>query len=210
MIAPAIPSHGKSAPAWHAPFLAMMPLIVRYARIALCHLKPEARQDAVEEVVASAMIAYARLVELGKAELAYPSALARYAVAQFRHGRRVGNRLRIGDVLSPYAQTKKRFTVERLDHFDEDEGCWMEAVVEDTRTPPPDQAAFRIDFTEWLARQSPRDRQIAESLAVGHRPGEVAGRLGISPGRVSQLRRQLRASWADFQGESTAPAAASA
>lgn len=53
-----IPTQPASAPAWHAGFLAFLPAVVRQASRAFRHLKPEARHDAVEEVVA-----YARLVE---------------------------------------------------------------------------------------------------------------------------------------------------
>ena len=65
-----------SVPRWHQPFLKMLPAIHRHARIAFRHLDPEARAEMVEEVVANAFVAYQRLVELGKADLAYPTPLA--------------------------------------------------------------------------------------------------------------------------------------
>ena len=86
-----IASQPQSAtPAWHAGFLAMLPAIVNHAGITFRHLNPEARQDAVAECVANALVAYARLAELGKESLAYPTVLAIYAVRQYRDGRRVG------------------------------------------------------------------------------------------------------------------------
>ena len=55
----------KSAPpAWHAQFLAMLPVIRTQARFAFRHLDPEAREDAVEEAIANALVAFVRLVEL--------------------------------------------------------------------------------------------------------------------------------------------------
>ena len=122
----------------------MLPVIRNYADSAFRHLDPEGREDAVHEVVANVVVAFARLVELGKSHLAYPTVLARYGVAQLREGRRVGNRLRISEVLSEYAQRKKGFAVDRLDRFDKESGEWIEAIVEDARTPVPDQVAFRI------------------------------------------------------------------
>src|SRR3972149_6827309 len=120
MIAPRKPvCRQASPPDWHRQFLAMLPVIRDYADHAFRHLAPEGREDAVHEVVANAVVAFARLVELGKPHLASPTVLARYGVAQLREGRRVGNRLRIGEVLSEYAQRKKGFAVERLDCFDE-------------------------------------------------------------------------------------------
>jgi FixJ family two-component response regulator len=64
-----------------------------------------------------------------------------------------------------------------------------------------DQAGFRIDFPAWLSRLSPRDRQVAEALALGHTNGDVARRFGVSSGRVAQLRRELHDSWREFHGE---------
>ena len=175
-------------PAWHEQFVAMLPTIRNYARSAFGHLDRESRDDAVEEVVAKAFVAFARLVELDKVELAFATVLARYGIAQFRDGRRVGSSLRIRDVLSPYAQRKKRFVVERLDHFDKDAKEWGEAIVEDHRTPVPDQVAFRIDFpsrrlqtsaTGGLQRRWPWGTPPAKS------PGDSRFRLAGSANSVA-------------------------
>ena len=74
----------KSVPAWHAGFLAMLPAIIKQVRFAFRHLGPEARTEALQNCIANAMIAYARLYELGRIALAYPSVLGRYAIAQTR------------------------------------------------------------------------------------------------------------------------------
>ena len=47
----------QNPPAWHAGFMAILPSIRRKARIAFRHLKPEAREDAVQETVANACLA---------------------------------------------------------------------------------------------------------------------------------------------------------
>ena len=209
MIAPKKPVRRQASPPdGHRQFLAMLPVIGNYADHAFRHLDPEGREDAVHEVLANAVVAFARLVELGKPHLAYPTVLARYGVARLRQGRRVGNRLRIGEVLSEYAQRQKGFAVERLDRFEERRGCWQQIVVEDRRAGPAEVACLRIDFADWLALQPKRNRQIAESLAVGDTPCEVARRFSLSQGRISQLRRALRESWNAFQGEEPAAAIA--
>ena len=190
-----------SLPDWHQQFLKMLPVIRKYANNAFQHLDTEGREDAVHEVIANALVAFARLVQLGKADLAYPTVLARYGAAQLREGRRVGNRRRVSEVLAEYAQRKKGFVVERLDRFRKESGEWLEAVVEDPRTPVPDQVAFRIDFPAWLNSQTKRNRRIAEALAVGSTTGEVARRFKLSPGRISQLRQQFHQSWQEFQGD---------
>jgi len=187
----------------------MLPAIHRQARVAFRHLPPEAKQDAVEEVVCNTIVAYARLAELGKTDLAYPSVLARYGIAQVRDGRRIGAKLNIRDPLSGYCQRKKNVVVERLDKFDEEENAWQEAVVQDTRSAPvPDIVAFRCDFPAWLETLSRRDHRIAETLAIGHSTSAVAIRFGVSPGRVSQLRRELHDSWKEFTGGADGPSPA--
>ena len=62
----------QAAARWHRAFLEMLPAIQERARMALGHLDYEARSEAVQEVVAAALAAYVRLVELGRADLAYP------------------------------------------------------------------------------------------------------------------------------------------
>jgi DNA-directed RNA polymerase specialized sigma24 family protein len=197
----------KRVPNWQQPFLEMLPAIKNYARRAFRDRDPEAREDAVQEVLANAAVAFARLAELDKIDLAYPQVLARYAIAQYHDGRRVGSRLRIGDVMSPYAKRKKGFRVESLDRFDKESGEWLEAVVEDTHTPVPEQVAFRIDFPTWLQSQTKRNRRIATALALGHGTGEVARRFNVSAGRVSQLRREFCQSWKEFHDEPALAAA---
>jgi hypothetical protein len=49
--------------------------------------------------------------------------------------------------------------------------------------------------------QNRRNRQIAERLSLGHSTAQVARQFGVSPGRISQIRRELHDSWVQFAGE---------
>ncbi len=131
---------------------------------------------------------------------ALPSPLVRFAITQIRVGRRVGSRLRIGDALSSYAQYRKEFSVERLDHFSEEKGCWGEILVEDKRATPADVAACRIDFAEWLRRLTARLRKIALALAAGETTSAAARMFSVTPARISQIRDLLKRSWEAYQG----------
>ena len=195
------------APAWHAAFMRLAPVICREARFAFRQLDPEARAEAIQEVLVAALVTFVRLVELGKPHLAYPTVLARYGIAQYRCGRRVGSRLNIRDVSSPYAQRKKKFVVERLDHFSAKQDVWREVLVEDKRATPADIAAVRIDFADWLKSLSRRRRRIANLLATGESTAAAAKKFRVTPGRISQIRRKLEQSWRTFQGEETSAAA---
>jgi hypothetical protein len=196
-------------PKWHEVFLRMLPAIVTHAKIAFRHLDPEAREEAMQETVCNACRAVARLAELGKLDLAYPSVLANFACSQVKDGRKVGCKMNVNDVLSPYCQQRKNVKVESIDHFDDEENGWREAVIVDTRSSPvPDVVAFRCDFSDWLASLPRRDCHIAESLAVGNRTSEVAKQFDVSDCRISQLRRELAESWREFVGDEPATAVA--
>jgi DNA-directed RNA polymerase specialized sigma24 family protein len=179
----------------------MLPAICLHARICFRRLDPEAREEAVQEVLCNAMRAYVRLVELGKVDVAYPTVLARYGVAQVRDGRKVGAKLNIRDVMSPYCQRQKGVVVERLDLYDAEEDAWREILVEDRHAGPADVAATRMDFDGWLQSLPKRLRKIATVLATSETTSATARRFGVSDGRVSQIRRELYNAWRRFVGE---------
>jgi hypothetical protein len=202
MIAPAKPSsRERDARASNGRFLEMLPVIRRYARIAFRDLNPEARAELVEESIANAFVAFRRLVEQGKAELAYATPLAMYAIKQVKAGRRVGSKLNIGDVSSRHCQLRKGVRVGRLDHYDKDAEQWKEILIEDHRAGPAEIAAVRIDFGDWLASLPGRLRKIVSTLATGESTVAAAKRFGVSAARISQLRGELKASWHGFQGK---------
>ncbi len=191
----------QSSPSWQSVFVAILPDIQSYLAFAFRQLYGDDRDEAVQEALANACLACARLVQRGCPERVFPTTLARFAVAQVRAGRQVGTRLNVRDVLSPYARMRKGIVVERLDRFDRSDGEWRECVLEDHRTPVFDQVQFRIDFPDWLSQLSQRDRRLAVWLALGNAPGQTARRFHISAGRVSQLRQEFYDSWRAFLGE---------
>ncbi len=191
----------RSQPAWHAAFLKMLPAIQSQARWAFRKLRPEEREEAIQEVVANCAAAFARLVERNKPQVASASSLTRFAVAQYRDGRRVTGRKSLNDALSSRAQLRKRFEVLRLDCGDCQEGTWQDMIVEDRRVGPAEIAACRIDFAAWLKLLPRRLRKIALTLASGETTSAAAKKFAVSAARISQLRRLLKQSWDGFQGE---------
>ena len=203
MIAFANPSSDEFPPSadWHAPFLRMLPAIRTQARFGFRNLRLEARAEAVQEVIANAFVAYRRLVELGHEDLAYPTPLAQYAIAQIREGRQIGNRLNVHDITSRYCQRRMGIRIDRLNRFDDRRQSWVELVLEDRNATPAEIAILRIDFRRWLALLPRRHRCIAQKLAIGETTKTVAQQYGVSAGRISQLRRELQEAWREFQGE---------
>ena len=203
-----MPAAKRSVPRWHKTFLAMLPLIRQHAQVSFRQLDPEARSEAVQAVIANALVAFRRLVELGKTDVAFPSPLARYGVAQVRAGRRVGASLNCKDISSLHCQNKKRLTLERLDYYDTEEMCWAEVLVEDRHAGPAETAASRIDFASWLRSLSRQKRKVATALATGESTQTTARKFNLSPGRVSQLRNELKKAWEMFVGDIPTPGAA--
>ena len=182
-------------------FLEMLPLIRSNARLAFRRLQPEHKNELVQEVVANAYCAFSALVSRGKANLAYATPLANYAIRRVRAGRRVGTKLNCHDASSVVAQRRWGFTLNHLPSNSSGAKIWCEILADDTLTPVPDQVAFRLDFPAWLKIQSRRKRELAKFLALGNSATEAAQRFGVSVPRISQLRNELQASWQEFQGE---------
>ncbi len=185
-------------------FEGLLPAIRQHAQVAFCSRQWEEREELISEVVANAYCAFHRLVERGKTELAYATPLAWYAIRQVRSGRRVGTKMNTHDVTSRYCQQSKGITVERLDLFDPEQDTWQEVLVEDRHATPADIAVTRIDFAVWLGGLSKHRRQIAKVLARGETTKATAKRFGLSPARISQLRREFQEAWQAFQGEPSA------
>lgn len=203
MIALAHPATDKSRndESFRNRFVAMLPAIREQARVAFRGSALNERDELIAEVVANCYIAFVRLCERGREDIAYPTPLAMYAIKQIRSGRQVGTNLNIHDVTSTYCQRNKNVAVKRLDQFDCEQGAWLEVLVEDRRSNPAELAASRIDFGEWLRSLPGRLRQIAKVLASGESTSSTAKRFGVSRGRISQIRRELSSAWDVFHGE---------
>jgi uncharacterized protein YicC (UPF0701 family) len=182
-------------------FLSILPAIKEQARFAFRNEDPDRRAELTAEVVANCWAAFVRLVERGMIDVVYPTPLAGFAIKQVLVGRRVGAKLNVRDVSSEYCQARKQITVERLDKFDERKGEWKEVLVEDRHAGPADTAAARIDIGEWFNRLPKHKRRIAKTLATGETTKTTARKFGVSPGRISQTRRELQKAWQDFQGD---------
>jgi RNA polymerase sigma factor (sigma-70 family) len=188
-------------PEWQDRFMQLVPRIRRYAEMRFRGLSGDAHDDMVQETIARALVDFLRLRERNKESMAYATPLARFAVAHVQHGRRVGNRLNARDVSSEYCQRRQGILRHSLDSDDGCDKTWHEALLESKHSSPAEVATARIDVARWLATLPKRSRKLAECLAVGNTTASTARSFGVSPGRVSQLRRELCEAWYAFQGE---------
>jgi hypothetical protein len=191
---------GLSLHALQATFLvSVWPRVVTHGRVYFRHLRRADREEAVQEMVGLSWMWFVRLAGRGQDGSRFASGLARFAARAVRSGRRVCGQESGRDALSPSAQRRHRFLVSSLPEFSTlSDNLLSEALADNTQTPPDEQAAFRADFAAWRASRNERDRQILHDLMVGERTRDVAARHGITPGRVSQLRRELHDDWERF------------
>jgi hypothetical protein len=79
--------------------------------------------------------------------------------------------------------------------------AFEERLRDNTVTPAPEAAAFRIDFPAWLVQLGPRNREIAQDMALDLGTHELAARHKVSAGRISQMRREFCMDWRRFHGQ---------
>ena len=91
---------------WQPNFIAMLPEIQQKLRLAFCHLDLEAREDAIEEGIVHSLLAYVRLHEQGRDEVATPSSLAWYSSRQVKRGGQAGGRMNLARDGSCYARLR--------------------------------------------------------------------------------------------------------
>ena len=161
------------------------------------------RDEKVQSATCLAWKAYRELRIQNKQDRIFPSIIADFACRHARDGREVGGNLNCRDVLSPRCQRRNGFSVTGFGNVHELPPELHEALGQHDRSPVPDQVAFRVDFPRWLRTIPSKARKTARMLMMGHGTGKVSRMVGISPGRVSQLRRELLESWCQFLGEPT-------
>jgi hypothetical protein len=194
--------------------LDIMPRIESQARVYFRGIKCSVKKaDCIAEVVAIAWKWFCRLMKRGKDATQFVGALAALAARAVWSGRRACGKERANDVLSPVAQRRHGFVVLSLPSPRQahealyDVGgqrmrdLMEERLADNTVTPPPEQAAFRIDFPVWLKTLTARERRIIRAMMLNERTKELSSKFEISPGRVSQMRREFQNDWRHFVGD---------
>ena len=205
-----------SLDALHQRFLPLVPRIETHAGIVFRGIRcADTRADLITETIALAWKWFVRLAEQGKDAADFVSALATLATRAVKSGRKLTGQEKAKDVLSSVAQRRHGFIVERLpistrtamtDLYGDPQGqevldAYEERLADNTVTPPPDAAAFRIDFPQWLAQWSDRDRRIIGDMMRDERTRDLAAKYGVTAGRVSQWRQAYLEDWNRFHGE---------
>jgi hypothetical protein len=168
------------------------------------------REEAMAEARAGCWVAWHGLLGRGKDPVAVGvCGIAENACRAVRNGRTVGRNRAAGptapDIHHPKARRATGLRVVSIERLAErSSGAWRDWLASESGYGPADEAAFRIDFASWLGGLPSRKRRMAELLAGGWRTCEVAYRLGVTAGAVSQARSWLASSWERFQADAGA------
>jgi len=199
-----------------ARFQSLLPRIEICARYHFRRIQcPDSRADRIAETIAMCWKWFVCLAERGEDGAGFITTIASLAARAVQSGRRVCGQESAKDVMSWSAQRRHGFRVESLprstrrafdDVYAEVGGqqaidAYEERLQDNTATPPPDAAAFRIDFPDWLGTRTSRDRKIIARMVLDERTQDLSRRFGVSPGRISQLRREYHEDWQRFHGE---------
>jgi hypothetical protein len=189
-------------------FLLHLPQFQTHARFAFRRVAcPQTRDDRVAEALALAWKHFVTLSARGRRPEMFVTTLALRCTQAVKAGRKLVGNEGGRDVMSPVARVRHGFAVGRLPEAEANKDLsslpadLSQALVDNTRSAVPEQVAFRVDFPRWRASLRERDRAVLDALAGGERGQEVARRFNISPGRVSQLRREFREGWEVFHRE---------
>jgi hypothetical protein len=156
-----------------------------------------------------------RLTERGKDVFTFPAAFAALVARAVKCGRRLCGQEKAKEVLSFVAQQRHGFRIELLPQstrcphdnlYATPDGqalhdAFEERLRDNTQTPVPDQVAFRIDFPAWLQTLTGRERRLVRAMARNERTTDLSKEFEVSPGRISQMRREFRDDWLRFTGE---------
>lgn len=195
-------------------FLAIMQSVSTHAAIMFRHIRSEHdREDFVQETLCIAWKWTLRMVEQQKDPREFPSTVATLAAKHVRSGRKfVGGKIGTKDALSRIAQARHGFTVQLLPastataheqlygtvRGQQRHDAMEEMLQEHDRSPVPDQAAFRIDFTTWRLSYDQRRRAMIDEMIQGESTTELSEKFRVSQGRISQMRREFQAAWRSY------------
>lgn len=167
----------------------------------LCERFPGNREmieELTQEARGLAWKAYLSIIDNGKQPDDYPAVIAYRACQAALKGRKTAAQEKSTSISNPQTQAKQKIQRMPLDRQAE--------TVLQRKAPPavPDQVAFEIDYSEWLAKQGTKG-PIIDGMVAGETTQNLAGRFGKSPGRISQIRREAYDDWTERSRHDESP-----
>ncbi len=188
----------------HAYYETIRPQIETHGRICFRHVKCKQRlADLIAEMVALGWKWFVSLMLRGKDPRTFLAMFNKRLGQHIKCGRRICGKEKARDVMASPTQQHEGFVVQSLPQYDTgvDDNKAIDALRDNTRTPPPEQVQFRIDFPAWRLTRCERDRRIIDELMQGERTLDVSRRHGLTAGRISQLRREFCQDYTRYCGD---------
>ena len=157
-------------------------------------VKPIGAED-FREIVADTIVLAANMVESCevRGRPLYPSSIAYFAIQAVRHGRRSTSASRT-DAMSPAAQLDGNATLDSMDESVEAEDGDALSLHELLAGPAEDPAQIagrELDWAELMEDLTERDLALLRTTINGDRLDLLARQFGVTPARVTQLKREL-------------------
>jgi hypothetical protein len=152
----------------------------------ILRLKGDDFDDVLQELTAVAYELYLSLVRRGKEVFYTP--IMKYAIGRYREGRRfVG--FNSVDAMSEGTKIKGRSKINKEDTL---------FLIADRKTNVAESVGFKIDFDNWVGKQSAKDRDIIKDLVLGVIPSDIARKHGQSPASITYRRQYYGKNWDNY------------
>ena len=158
-------------------------------------VRPVGAEDHAE-LVQDALCTAARMIEASEmsGKPLYPRSIAHYAIQRAKAGRRF-NYAGEMDALSPAACLRGGVSLEALDapvSVECEEDYSLHDVLADSGAEDPSLVAAReLDWAELLEDLNDRDLAVLQMASGARSNGQLSRQFGLSPARISQLKREL-------------------
>lgn len=151
-------------------------------------LRPEAREEAVQNTIALAWKYYLSLKKRGKDsdEKIFRSMIF-WAIRHTKQGRLLQGQ-------GPQDILDRRSGEKVVENFDLNSFVGRSATI-------PDTVAFRIDTEAFLSTLSPRQRSLSLDLGFGMLTSQASLKYCVTAGSISQFRARFKRRHSEFFGE---------
>jgi hypothetical protein len=178
------------------------PRIHRIATLQHRGLHGDQHEDAVADTIAWAWWAYRKMALDGRDPERLIGSMVRFSAKRVRAGQLLAGKPRANDVMSRLSGRGDSYFVTTLPNSREDEAAAeVHDALRDRGPDPAEEATFRVDYADWLATLSDKQRALAEDLASGLNMSEAAQRRGVSHAAMGDMRKTLARKWDEREGE---------
>ena len=193
-----LPSSPVSVSLAHDWFMTNLPEIKSRTNAVFARLSPERREDAIAEVMANVYQASESAARRGVLARITPFYCVTFAAKHYRKGRRIAG-YSSTDATSEATRVKGRAHVVSIESADEnDTRLSVAETLADKHIDqrPLEQVRVNLDYQTIFRREkvSKKAREVFRLMSATRGYGanaEIAAQLGVTPGRISQMKTEL-------------------